>query len=245
MERMARTTQEISEAQRASYEAAADNLAAFQRRNAKLAEDGLEFLKLMESNARAAQEWWASSVKLLQLQQRNVKFAQGWFNESVEYAQEQVNHNRNTAETFAQSARAQQEGFRALTEEWARAYQGFFSPFTYAREGLRTAQQATQQGLEATQQATRQGLRLAQEATEQTEQAIRKTERTARQAELEATVSSVFKGKKYEDLTVDEVSKKLDGLSTEDLKKVREYEKQNKNRETLVEQIDRKIKDAS
>jgi hypothetical protein len=152
---------------------------------------------------------------------------------------------KRQAETFTQSARAQQEGFRALTEEWARSYQNFFSPFTYAREGLRTAQQATERGLEATQQATRQGLRLAQEATEQTEQAIRQTEQATRQAELESTVSSIFKTKNYNDLTVEEVSKKLNGLSAEDLKKVREYEKQNKNRETLIEQIDRKLKDAS
>jgi hypothetical protein len=43
-------------------------------------------------------------------------------------------------------------------------------------------------------------------------------------------------------LTVDEISKRLEGLSADELKKVREYEKQNKDRETLIEQIDRKIR---
>jgi hypothetical protein len=43
-------------------------------------------------------------------------------------------------------------------------------------------------------------------------------------------------------LTVDEISERLDGLSTEQLKQVREYEKQNKDRETLIEQIERKIR---
>ena len=46
----------------------------------------------------------------------------------------------------------------------------------------------------------------------------------------------------YDELTVDEISKRLNGLSTEELRKVREYEKRNKNRETLIEQIDRKIR---
>jgi hypothetical protein len=46
----------------------------------------------------------------------------------------------------------------------------------------------------------------------------------------------------YEELTVDELSKRLEGLSADELKKVREYEKQNKDRQTLIEQIDRKIK---
>ena len=41
----------------------------------------------------------------------------------------------------------------------------------------------------------------------------------------------------YDELTVDEISKRLNGLSTEELRKVREYEKRNKNRETLIEQI--------
>src|SRR5918998_922594 len=49
----------------------------------------------------------------------------------------------------------------------------------------------------------------------------------------------------YEGLNVDEVAKRLDGLSAEQLRKVREFEKKNKSRETLIEQIDRKIKAAS
>jgi hypothetical protein len=42
-------------------------------------------------------------------------------------------------------------------------------------------------------------------------------------------------------LNVDEVSKKLDGLSATELKKVREYEEHNKNRETLITEIDRRL----
>ncbi len=43
-------------------------------------------------------------------------------------------------------------------------------------------------------------------------------------------------------MTVDEISKRIDGLSAEQLKQVREFEKNNKDRETLVAQIDRKIR---
>ena len=46
-------------------------------------------------------------------------------------------------------------------------------------------------------------------------------------------------------MTVADISKKLDDLSTEDLKKLRVYEKQNENRETLIDQLDRKIKAAT
>ena len=46
----------------------------------------------------------------------------------------------------------------------------------------------------------------------------------------------------YDELNVEEVVARLEGLSGEEVGRVREYERRNKNRETLVEQIDRKIR---
>ena len=144
-----------------------------------------------------------------------------------------------TAEAFARGISKQQEGNRALTQQWVEAYRDFFSsPFAYAQDGLRTAQRAAQQGLKATQQ----GLRVAEEVTEQTEEVLHRTEEATRQAELKAAVFGALKTADYEELTVDEISERLDGLSVQQLEQVREYEKQNKNRETLIEQIDRKIR---
>ena len=145
-------------------------------------------------------------------------------------------------EAFARGARKQQDGFRMLTQQWVGAYRDFFSPFAHAQEGLNTAQQATRRGFQATQQVTQQGLRLAEETADHTEKIIRQTEEATRRAELQTAVFAALQTSDYEDLTVDEVSKRLDGLTVEQLKRVREYEKQNKNRETLVGRIDRKIK---
>jgi hypothetical protein len=250
---MTRTIGEMSEAQSNSYEALADNFAAFQRRNMDFAQGGLEFLRLQESNARAVQEWWTNGLKLLQLQQHNISFAQNWLSSGIGALQDQTEQNRSTAEVFVQSARKQQEGFRNLGEKFAGTYQNFFfSPFDYAQSFLRTAQQATQQGLQATQQATEQGLQLAVEASEQTEQVIQEAEQVVQEAEqaieeaeLEASVLSALGTEDYEELTIADISKKLDDFSTEDLKKLRVYEKQNKNRETLIDQLDRKIKAAT
>jgi hypothetical protein len=41
---------------------------------------------------------------------------------------------------------------------------------------------------------------------------------------------------------VDEISKRLNDLSVEELQLVRDYEELNKRRETLLEQMDRKIR---
>ena len=217
-----------------------------------------------------------------------------------------------TARTARQTAEVQRDSYEALAKSFSamqrrnvefaqvwmtggfelmRAYQSFFSPFSYARQGLKAAQQTTQhtqQALQAAQQelqVTQHELRVAEEATvkaekatakaenatvkaenatakatekaEKAEQVTAKTianteaatreaalrdEEATREAALQAAVRSSLKTKDYEELNVDEVSKKLDGLSATELKKVREYEKHNKNRDTLVEQIDRKIK---
>jgi hypothetical protein len=242
IEKTTRTARQMAEVQRDSYEALADNLAAAQRRSMGLAEDGLEFMRLQEESARAAQEWFAGGVKLLQLQQRNAEFVQGWTGDAVEALREQTEHNVRTAEAFVRSASKQQEGFRTLTQAWAGAYREFFSPFAYFREGVRTTQQAARQGLQATEQVARQGLRVAEEATEQTEEVLRHTEKATKEAELKAAVLGALKTTNYDELTVDEIAGRLDDLSVTELKKVRKYEKRNKNRETLIEQIDRKIR---
>jgi hypothetical protein len=49
----------------------------------------------------------------------------------------------------------------------------------------------------------------------------------------------------YDELTVEEVSARLGALSTEDLREVRDYEERTKNRETVLEQLDRRIRDGS
>src|SRR5215216_5196194 len=232
----------MAEAQRDSFEAVAENFAAAQRRSMGLAEGGLKFVKLQEDNARAAQEFFANGVRLLQLQHKNTEFVQGWMGEAVEVMREQTEHNARTAEAFARAIGRQQESFRTLTQGWVGAYRDFFSPFAYARQGMRTFQRATQQGLEVTEQVARQGLRASEQATEQTEDVLRQTEKVTREAELRSAVFNALKTTDYEGLSVAEVSKRIEGLPTEQLKKVREFEKKTKNRETLIEQIDRKIR---
>jgi len=46
----------------------------------------------------------------------------------------------------------------------------------------------------------------------------------------------------YDELNVEEIKGMLDGLTAAQIRKVREYEKQNKNRETLIVELDRKLK---
>ena len=234
IEKTTRTAQEITKSQQRAFEALADNFLSFQRRNAEVARGWSELLKLQESNARAAQDLFTSGVRFAELQQRNVRFAQEWMGYGVNFWRNQAESNASAAEVVAQSAAEQQESFRKLAEQWASTYEGFFSSWnSYAKEGLKGVQQVTEQGLENVERTTRQGLRIAEDAAEQ-------TERTVRQAD-----PNQLPIKDYDDLNVSEVSAKLDGLTVAELRKVEAYEKRNKNRETVVEQIERKIKAAS
>ncbi len=249
VEKTTRTAQEITNSQRRAFEALTDNFLSFQRRNAEVARGWTEFLKLQESNARAARNLFTSGLRFAELQQRNVSFAQEWISYGANFWRDQAEQNVRAVEVVAQSAAEQQEGLRKLAEQWAETYEGFFSSWdSYAQEGLKNVQQVTQQVAEqsvqvaeqATQvtqqvaeQSARQGLRLAEETTEQ-------TERVAKQADPDHLPIE-----DYDELNVSEVTSKLDGLSAEELKKVEAYEKRNKNRETVVGQIQRKIKAAS
>ena len=253
IDKTARTAQQMAEAQRDAFGAIAENFASAQRRSIGIAEGGLEFARLQEQNARAAQEFFASGVRLLQLQGRNAEFLRGWMDEALGVVREQAEQNASTAEAFARTASRQQESLRSLGRLWDDVYRDLFSPFFYFQEGVRTFQRATQQGLEATEQvarqglrtseqATRQGLQVAEEATEQTEDVLRQAEKATREAELRTAVMGALGTTNYDKLSVAEVTRRIEGLPTEQLEKVREFEKKHKNRETLIEQIDRKIR---
>lgn len=223
IEKTTRTVREITESQQRAFEALAGNFVSFQRRNAEVARGWADFLKLQESNARAVQDLFTGSARFVELQQRNVRFAQEWMGYGADFWRDQAERNARAAEVVARSAAEQQDSFRELAEQWADTYEGLFSSWgSYAREGVRSVEQTT-----------RQGLRIAEEAGEQAERAVRQADPN----------SLPIEG--YDDLNVSEVSERLNGLTVAELEKVQAYEKRNKNRETLVEQIGRKIRAAS
>jgi hypothetical protein len=59
----------------------------------------------------------------------------------------------------------------------------------------------------------------------------------AKQARKDAQVPL----KNYDDLSVGEIEKKIQGLSKDDIEAVRDYEKNNQNRKTLLETLDARI----
>lgn len=62
---------------------------------------------------------------------------------------------------------------------------------------------------------------------------------------VETGVNGGFPIPGYDELNVGEIVGQIDGLTAAQIREVREYEKRNKNRETLIEQLDRRLKAAS
>ena len=114
------------------------------------------------------------------------------FQQTVQQWMEQAQQQQ---QTFQQQAQQQQQAFQQMTQEVLSTVTQLFNiPFSYAQEGLRSAQ---------------------------------------------------FPIESYDELTVEEVSGHLGGLSAEELLVVRDYEERNKNRDTILEQLDRKIRASS
>jgi polyhydroxyalkanoate synthesis regulator phasin len=90
------------------------------------------------------------------------------------------------------------------------------------RQGLEATEQVARQGLRVAEEATERGLRVAEEATERTEDVLRQTEEATREAEVRAAVYSALGTTDYDALSVDEVSRRIDGLPADQLEKVRE-----------------------
>lgn len=82
----------------------------------------------------------------------------------------------------------------------------------------------------ATEQKKREGSRKGEQYVANTEGA-----KEARKGSKGTPIES------YDDLSVDDIKERLDGLSEEQVREVRDYEKGNKNRKTLMEQLDCKL----
>jgi hypothetical protein len=73
----------------------------------------------------------------------------------------------------------------------------------------------------------RQGMRLVENSVRNTEEVIE---------------TATFPIAGYDEKNVDEISARLDGLSAEQIRHLRAYEKANKNRQSLIERFDSKLR---
>ena len=65
---------------------------------------------------------------------------------------------------------------------------------------------------------------------------------TAARSAEETLATATFPIAGYDEKNVDEISERLDGLSAEQIRHLRAYEKANKNRQSLIDRFDSKLR---
>ena len=149
---------------------------------------------------------------------------------------EQTEAGRSSAQRLSEQASRQQEAGRALARESVQAYAEFLDDaFSRYREGTEQAAQSAREGARTLSETTAGLVGTATGAASATAGAAAGAMRSAGQ-----TASFPIAG--YDEMNVDELSKRLNDLSAEQIRLVRDYEERNKRRETLLEQMDRKIR---
>jgi signal transduction histidine kinase len=160
-------------------------------------------------------------------------------------------------QSLAEQIQKQQQNSQQMTQELMNTYMQLLNtPGSYisgqAEQQQQTLQQTAQQWMEQAQQQQQAFQQQAQQQQQSFQQMTQEVMSTYSQL-FNIPLSYAKEGLRdarlpiegYDDLTVEEVSARLDALSTEDLREVRDYEERTKNRDTILEQLDRRIRSAS
>jgi hypothetical protein len=160
-------------------------------------------------------------------------------------------------QSLAEQIQKQQQNSQQMTQELMNTYMQLLNtPGSYlsgqAEQQQQTLLQTAQQWMEQAQQqqqAFQQQVQEQQQSFQQMTQEVLGSYSKLFNIPLsyakEGLRSAQFPIEGYDELTVEEISARLGALSTEDLREVRDYEERTKNRETILEQLDRRIRGGS
>src|SRR5215210_5953561 len=165
-------------------------------------------------------------------------------NRAVGQAQEGAQQWLGMLQGLAEQIQKQQQNSQQMVQELMNTYMQLLNtPGSYVSGQAQQQQQTFQQQAEQQQQAFQQ---MVQETTNTFMQMFniplsyaQEGLQTAQRSTAEVPVEG------YDEMNVGEVAEQLDNLSADELERVRDYERRNKNRETLLGQIDHKINAAS
>jgi uncharacterized protein YjbJ (UPF0337 family) len=166
--------------------------------------------------------------------ERQGRLAQDFSERVMNHLKEQAESGRAASEKLVDQSRRQQEAGRAVAQESAKAYMDFLdTAFSQYRGSTQRAAGSAQEGARTLSETTAGLIGTATGAAgamaDTTADATRSTaEAAAGQPPIEG----------YDEMNVEEVTSRLDGLSEAELMRVRNYELRNKNRKNLIMEID-------
>lgn len=162
------------------------------------------------------QEYRALSERGVTAQEAGAHLTHEFFNEVSDNLRNQTEETRRMTQKLADQQQRAQEATRALTQASIGAYTEFLgSMFTFYRGSVEAAE------------------RSAGEAKRSTE------------APPEGQKTGPVPIADYDSLNANEVVERTEGLSVEEIRRLREHEAQTKNRRTLLERLDQRIEAGS
>lgn len=160
-------------------------------------------------------------------------------------------------QTLSEQIQRQQQTSQQMTQEMMETYMQLLNtPGSYvsgqAQQQQQTLQQTAQQWMEQAQQQRQTFQEQAQQQQQAFQQMTQEVLNTYAQLfniplsyAKQGLRDAGFPVENYDDLNADEISRRVGGLSVEELRVVRDYEERNKNRDTVLEQLDRRIRSGS
>lgn len=176
--------------------------------------------------AEAVQESFrTTSERSEEAQERVNRLTRSFFESVTGELRTEAERNRTASQQLMEQSKKQQAAFRQMSEESMGLYRDFLGSISsYYQANMEQARSNVQSGA-----------RTATQATERTATSVR--------AAAEGHPGAPIEG--YDELNVKDAASRLDGLSDAELQRVREYETQNKNRQTLLDRIDQKLAQTS
>jgi len=163
----------------------------------------------------------------------------------------------SSMQSLAEQIQKQQQLSQQMTQELMNTYMQLLNtPGSYfsgqAAQQQQTLQQSAQQWMEQAQQQQQSFQQQAQQQQQSFQQMSQEIMNSYSQLwniplsyAQEGLRDAQFPIEGYDGLTVEEISGHIGGLSADDLREVRDHEERTKNRETILEQLDRKIRSGS
>jgi ATP-dependent Clp protease ATP-binding subunit ClpA len=157
-------------------------------------------------------------------------------------------------QSLAEQIQKQQQNSQQMVQQMMDTYMQLLNtPGSYlsgqAEQQQQTLQQTAQQWMEQAQQQQQAFQQQAQQQQQSFQDMTQEVLSTFTQLfsipisyAQEGLRTARFPIEGYDGLSVEEVTGRLGSLSTEELRVVRDYEERNKKRETILEQLDRKIR---
>jgi hypothetical protein len=173
----------------------------------------------------------------------------------IEGLRKQSELSQDVAQEFFEKGEDQLRAYQDFFGQWGFAFVSFpffrtsgrtpyYSPFGFWREWTQSgAQQSDAQ--QSAREAHSDAQRTAWDAQKATARETARVIETTAAAPTTAPTNGSLPIAGYDEKSVGEISARLDTLTVEQLERLKGYERRNKNRETLIREIERRIRTTS